>query len=189
MKKMLTMLVIIGMSIGGKGVFAAGQQVDLSGVTYIKSETTPDHKLEEAFSKEFNLKPGESNIHYFYNHIDLNGDNVPETFVYLTGREVCGTGGCSAMIYRQSDAGKYQLVSRFSLVRTPVIIEDATTKGWKNIIMYVSGGGMEGRYKILPFNGKAYPSNPSVQPDVKDDKITGVGIINDDLSKNPGIPY
>lgn len=163
-------------------------QPDLSEVTYIKSEKKRDVELEKAFSKVFGLKRGEDKVRYYYNRIDLNNDNIPETFVYLTGPLLCGTGGCSGLIFEQVD-DQYKLVSRFSLVRTPVIVRDKTTNGWKNIIMYVAGGGMEGRYKELKFDGETYPLNPSIQPDVKDIKIKGIGIISDDISEDTGIKF
>ncbi|MCA1318500.1 hypothetical protein LC085_01160 [Bacillus tianshenii] len=175
----------------GTAVYSAkteDNQIDLKDVTFIESETARDIELEEAFSKILDLKPGEDKVRYYYNRIDLNNDKEPETFVYLTGPYVCGTGGCSALIFQQKE-GKYNLVSQFTLVRAPIIIRDTVTNGWNNIIMYVSGGGMEGRYKELIFNGNAYPSNPSVQPDVKDGKIKGIGIINDDMSKDSGIEF
>ncbi|MGD6830743.1 hypothetical protein ACQCT5_01180 [Sutcliffiella halmapala] len=175
----------------GTAVYSAkpeDRQVDLNGVTFIESETERDIELEKAFSKVLDIKPGENKVRYYYNRIDLNNDKVPETFVYLTGPYVCGTGGCSALIFQHID-GKYNLVSQFTLVRTPIIIRDKMTRGWNNIIMYVSGGGMEGRYKELIFNGETYPSNPSIQPDVEDGKIKGIGIISNDLSKNSGITF
>jgi len=131
-------------------------KLDLSKVTYMNSETQPDPKLEEAFSKVYDLEKGKDQITYYYNRIDLNDDQVPETFVFLVGPYVCGTGGCSGLIFTQD----YDLISKFSLVRNPIIIRNKKTNGWKNIVMYVAGGGMEPSYKELKFNGNAYPLNP-----------------------------
>ncbi|QHE50745.1 hypothetical protein [Pontibacillus sp. HMF3514] len=160
-------------------------KLDLSKVEYMNSETLPDSKLEQAFSKAYDLEKGKDQITYYYNRIDLNDDQVPETFVFLVGPYVCGTGGCSGLIFTQD----YDLISKFSLVRNPVIIRKKKTNGWKNIVMYVAGGGMEPRYKELKFNGNAYPLNPSIQPDVQDKQIEGIGIINDELGGNSGIKY
>ena len=172
----------------GSLITAEEQQVDLSEVTFVKSETKRDIELEKAFSKAYDLKRGVDKIHYYYNRVDLNNDKVPETFVYLSGPTVCGTGGCSALIFQTVDH-HYEPVSRFTLARTPIIIEDAMTKGWKNIIMYVAGGGIEAGYKRLRFDGKEYPLNPSIQPEVKNEKIRGIGIISVDLSKTKGIEF
>lgn len=161
---------------------------DLGEVTYLKSETKKDAALEEAFAKEFDLKKGTDSIRYFYNKVDLNDDQTPETFVYLVGPMVCGTGGCSALLLGENDEG-YLVKSRFSLVRTPVFIQDETTNGWKDIVMYVTGGGIESGYHKLKFDGETYPSNPSVQPIVEEDKMKGIGIINDRIDGDNGIVF
>ena len=175
-------------SIGSAHPNRENAEVDVSDVTNVPSDTKPDPKLEDAFSKVFDLKRGEDHIQYYYNHIDLNDDRQPETFVYVVGFPVCGSGGCSGALFTKEN-NEYKLVTTFSLVRSPVIIQDEKTNGWKNIIMYVSGGGIKGAYKLLRFDGKTYPSNPSVQPDVQPGKIRGMGIINDDISKKQGIPF
>ncbi len=161
---------------------------DLSEVTYLKSETKKDAALEKVFAKEFGLTKGTDSIRYYYNKIDLNNDQIPETFVYLVGPMVCGTGGCSGLLLEEKN-GDYKVKSRFSLVRTPVIIQNETTNGWKDIVMYVTGGGIEPGYHQLKFNGESYPSNPSVQPIVEEDKIKGIGIINDEIAEDTGIVF
>ena len=164
------------------------QERDLSEITYLKSETKKDNALEDMFSKEFGLTKGTDSIRYYYNKIDLNNDQIPETFVYLVGPTVCGTGGCSGLLLEEKN-GEYTVKSRFSLVRTPVIIQNETTNGWKDIVMYVTGGGIEPGYHQLKFNGESYPSNPSVEPVVKEEKIKGIGILNDELTQDNGIEF
>lgn len=160
----------------------------VSEVTYMKSETKKDPAIEKAFAKEFGLKKGSDSIRYFYNKIDLNDDQVPETFVYLVGPTVCGTGGCSGLLLEEKD-GEYKVKTRFSLVRTPIMIQNETTNGWKDIVMYVTGGGIEPGYHQLKYNGKTYPSNPSVEPIIKEEKIKGIGILNDELTQDNGIVF
>lgn len=157
-------------------------------VSYIKSEKKPDPELERAFSKEFGIKRGEDKVRYYYNRIDLNGDEIPETFVYLIGPALCGTGGCSGLVLERANSG-YEVISRFSLVRTPVIISEVKTNGWKDIIMYVAGGGIEPSYRVLKFDGETYPLNPSIQPEVESENIKGIGIISDDITENTGIKF
>lgn len=163
--------------------------IDFSDIKYLSSETIKDPKLEDAFAKVYNLKRGEDQIQYYYNRIDLNGDQNPETFVFLVGPSVCGSGGCSALIFKD-DGGDYELVSRFTLVRNPIIISNERTNGWRNLIMHVSGGGIDDFFAIMKFDGNQYPVNPSIQPKVKSGtKIQGVAIIADDISKNEGIKF
>ncbi|SKC76680.1 hypothetical protein [Maledivibacter halophilus] len=161
--------------------------IDFSDVEYICSETERDIKLEKALIKEFELEENEYNIRYYYNKVDLNEDGSPEVFVYLVGFPLCGTGGCSAAIFKQEE-GEYNLLARFSLVNNPVIISDSKTKGYRDIIMYVSGGGIESFFALIKYDGMAYPSNPSIQPKVEPGtKVRGIAIVADDISKNPGI--
>lgn len=168
--------------------FENTKSIDFSNLTYMTSESEKDIKLEDAFAKVYDLKRGEDNISYYYNKIDLNGDNVPEIFVLLMGPPVCGSGGCSAAIFKNNEK-EYTLVSKFTLVKNPVIISDEKTNGWKNIIMQVSGGG-ETFFSELKFDGKQYPMNPSVQPKVKDGtKVKGTAIISDDPMESNGVKF
>ncbi|MBA2174900.1 hypothetical protein H0266_08345 [Halobacillus locisalis] len=161
--------------------------IDFSALTYVCSETKRDPRLEAAIEKEFDVKLSEVNIRYFYNKIDLNDDGIEEVFVYLVGPFVCGTGGCSAVLFGQKE-GEYLPLSRFSLVRNPVIVTNTVTNGYRDLIMYVAGGGIESFFARLSYDGSTYPLNPSVQPKVEaGTKVEGVAIVADDLAENPGI--
>lgn len=164
------------------------KEIDFSNVTYEVSQLDRDVKLEDAITKTLKYdKETNGVIRYYYNKVDLNGDQKPETFVYLVGPYVSGSGGSTAMIFEDSEAG-YKLVSRFSLVRNPIIVSDNMTEGWNNLIMPVSGGGIEPFYAQMKFDGNKYPGNPSVQPKIEEGTVVkGKAIIADDISKNPGI--
>lgn len=163
-------------------------KIDLSNISYEISETDRDGKLEEAITKALEYdKKTDGVIRYYYNKVDLNEDKKPETFVYLLGTYVSGSGGSTALIF-EGDKDQYKLVSKFTLVRNPIIVSDNKTNGWKDLIMYVSGGGIEPFYSQIKFDGSNYPSNPSVQPEVKSGTVVkGKAIIADDLQKNTGI--
>ncbi len=103
------------------------------------------------------------------------------------GPFVCGTGGCSAVIFKVEN-GEYKTLSRFSLVRNPVIISNSKTNGYKDIIMYVAGGGIESFFANLKYNGTTYPLNPSIEPKLElGTKVEGIAILSDDISKSLGI--
>ncbi len=94
---------------------------------------------------------------------DLNGDKKPEILVYATGRETCGSGGCN--LYILSPEGRsYQVVLRASVTQLPVRRLASVTRGWRDIGVFVSGGGAEPHEARLRFNGKRYPGNPSMAP-------------------------
>lgn len=169
--------------------FENTDEIDFSNLEYVKSETKRDEKLEEAFSKVYELEKDRDDIRYYYNKIDLNGDENPETFVFLVGMPVCGSGGCSGAIFSSEDE-EYEFISKFSLVNNPIIISEEKTNGWNDIIMHVAGGGIESFYARLKHDGENYPSNPSVQPAVESGTVLkGTSIISDDISKNKGIEY
>jgi hypothetical protein len=169
--------------------FENENNIDFSSIEYVKSETKKDEKLEDAFAKVYDLKRGVDEIRYYYNHIDLNGDGKEETFVLLVGPSVCGTGGCSALVFSTED-DNYKLVSQFTLVNNPIIVSENKTNGWNNLIMQVSGGGIKSFYAEMKFEDDKYPLNPSMQPSVKSGtKVKGTAIISDDISENPGIKF
>ncbi|MBO9128803.1 hypothetical protein [Bacillus sp. 165] len=163
--------------------------IDLSNVQKMYSETVKDVQLEKAFAKMYGLQKGVDKIRYYYNRIDLDGDGAPEVFVYLVGPLVCGTGGCSAAIFK-TVGEDYQLISEFTLVRNPIIISDHKTNGFHDIIMYVSGGGIKPFYAKMKYTNKSYPLNPSIQPRVKSGtKVNGIAIIADDILTNQGVQF
>jgi len=157
--------------------------IDFSSIEYISSETKKDIHIEKALVKAFDLEQDEGNVRYYYNKVDLNEDGNPEVFVYLVGSYVCGTGGCSAAIFKKEN-GEYILLSKFTLVNNPVIISNRKTNGYRDIIMYVSGGGIESFFAWIKYDGMTYPSNPSIQPKVMaGTKLEGIAIIADDITK------
>ena len=149
---------------------------DLSNVKNIEHEKIRDEKLEEAIHKfmpEYD-KETYGEVRYYYNKVDLNGDGKEEIFAVLYGSYVAGTGGGTGLLFDKD----YNLVSNFTLVKPPMIISENKTNGWNDILMYVSGGGIESFYAQMKFDGKTYPLNPSVQPEVKSGtKIEGKAII------------
>jgi hypothetical protein len=96
--------------------------------------------------------------------VDLNGDGTQEVIVYVSGRRWCGTGGCVTLILSEQDSS-YSVVTRITITRPPVRVLQDASKGWRSIAVWVQGGGIQPGYEAeLRFNGKTYPSNPSVPP-------------------------
>jgi hypothetical protein len=89
---------------------------------------------------------------------------VEEVIVYLTGDGWCGTGGCTILVLSPTSSD-YKLISKITIARPPVRVLSTTSNAWHDISVLVQGGGIQpGHYAKLPFNGKTYPSNPSVPP-------------------------
>jgi hypothetical protein len=114
--------------------------------------------LREVYSED------EGEARYFLKWFDLNGDGIPEAVVHVVGPHVCGTGGCDTHIFARRSGG-YRLVSTVELSRPLVIASPRRTHGWRNLIVFVAGGGiLPGYYAELRFNGRTYPDNPTVKP-------------------------
>ena len=103
-------------------------------------------------------------VRFFDSTADLNGDGRPEIGVHVVGPMVCGTGGCQTLVFTPGENG-YVVVADISITRPPIQLSSRSANGWRNLLVHVSGGGMvEGYVAELPFDGTAYPANPTVPP-------------------------
>lgn len=98
---------------------------------------------------------------YLSGAFDLNADRRPEWIIHVVGPIACGTGGCPTLLFSPQSSG-YKLVSKISVTKLPVRVAAGSSKGWRNLIVHVGGGGAEPAEVELAFNGKSYPSNPTV---------------------------
>ncbi len=95
---------------------------------------------------------------------DLNGDGQDEVIAYLMGNRWCGSGGCSMLILAPSGSG-FRVITRTTITQLPIRVLSSTTDGWHDLGVWVRGGGIQHGYEVkLRFNGKKYPSNPSMPP-------------------------
>jgi hypothetical protein len=99
-----------------------------------------------------------SNKFVFFEY-DLNDDGKKEILVGLRGSYFCGSGGCTQ--YVLDNKGK--IVTVFTVSDYPIVIDSKKTKGWKDLIIW-SGG----KNRLVKFDGKKYPSNPSIQAEFKE---------------------
>jgi hypothetical protein len=95
---------------------------------------------------------------FIFFEYDLNDDGKKEILVGLTGPYFCGSGGCTQYILDNQGA----VISRFTVANYPVVIDTDKSSGWKNL--FIRSGG---KNRIVKFDGKKYPSNPSLQPELK----------------------
>ena len=97
---------------------------------------------------------------------DLNGDRRPEILVYATDSDDCGSGGCVLYVLSPR-ADTYRVVMRSTIVQLPIRLLPTMSHGWHDIGVTVRGGRMLKSYMArMRFNGRRYPSNPSVPPAV-----------------------
>lgn len=94
---------------------------------------------------------------FIFFEYDLNGDGSKEIFVGLTGPYFCGSGGCTQYILNANG----EVLSRFTVSDYPVVISADKSNNWNDLFI-LSGG----TYRVVKFDGKSYPSNPSVLPEL-----------------------
>lgn len=94
---------------------------------------------------------------------DLDGNGSLDAIVYLVGPSVCGSGGCNTVVLSYNHV--WSKVSTIHLTRPPIRILGKKYHGWNSISVNVSGGGILHPYSAeLNFDGKSYPSNPTMPP-------------------------
>jgi len=86
---------------------------------------------------------------------NINQEPKKEIFVGLTGPYFCGSGGCTVLLLNPEG----ELITKFTVTEYPILIANTLTKGWKDLILH-----SQGKDHLMMFNGKTYPSNPSIQP-------------------------
>jgi hypothetical protein len=89
---------------------------------------------------------------------------MKEVIVYLSGRGWCGSGGC-VMLILAPEGETYRVVTKTTVTRLPIRVLTTKSNGWHDISVEVAGGGIQPGYEAeLSFDGKSYPSNPTVTP-------------------------
>ncbi len=98
-----------------------------------------------------------------YAAFDLNGDGNDELLAYFIGPTICGSGGCNLYVFEQDD-GVLVERGRLTVTKLPVGVAEGNEQGWRDLVVTVGGGGIEGGLRNVPWTGEAYHSNPTVPP-------------------------
>lgn len=93
--------------------------------------------------------------------VDLNGDDQNEALVYAYGPMVCGSGGCNLLVLTR-DGAAYRILTQTSVTQAPIKVLENVSNGWRDLSVGVSGGGAKAQRVRLRFDGKSYPTNPTV---------------------------
>lgn len=95
--------------------------------------------------------------------VDLDSDGQPEAIVRASSGAYCGRAGCTLFVLKREPTGLRQ-VSRTTITNPPVMVLSTSTNGWRDLSVLVRGGGVVAHHAKLAFDGRTYPSNPSVPP-------------------------
>lgn len=142
MKKSL--LVLLGLFLG------------TTALSFAQTKSAPEGII--AYLKTNYNDASETSRHFIYNAIDLNDDGKDEYLVELIGGDWCGSGGCTVLILDKN----FKLNTRMTAVNDPIYVGapggKEVTKGYANI--YIQN--RDGSVAKMAWNGKKYPTNPSV---------------------------
>ncbi len=138
-------------------------------------EKERDLQIEKTILKSY--KPSSADdMYYHYDKIDLNDDGILDALVFISGSN-CGTGGCELDIFKGTKNGYEEM--RSYLTRTPIIIDNKKTNGWKDLkILLVGGGITKGYYVRLQFDGKNYPEDEFDLPALKTKETGGIAYLD-----------
>lgn len=93
--------------------------------------------------------------------IDLNNDGKKEVFVNFVSPYFCGSGGCTLLLLNSD----LKLITKFTVTRTPIYADKDLKNGYKKLLVK-----SEGEWKELIYDGKKYPSNPTLLKNSKIDR-------------------
>ena len=93
---------------------------------------------------------------------DLNGDDVLDALVYVSGPDWCGSGGCTLLVFESvtgpdaDELGAFRPAAEVSLVNGPVLVAGGGPDGWRDLVVQTDGDTL----RILRFDGETYPGSP-----------------------------
>ena len=159
------------------------------GTQAVFQDHSPRDKALTKFLQNYDGNPTSADqrtTRYAVVYVDLNDDGAQEAIVYLISAGWCGSGGCSCLIL-EPEGSSFRIITRTTITQLPIRVLTQKTNGWHDLAVGVGGGGIRSGYEArLKFNGKKYPSNPSVPPAQKLQKpAEGKTVISENTT---GIP-
>jgi hypothetical protein len=104
--------------------------------------------------------------------LDLNGDAILDALVLFESQEMCGSAGCSMVVFRGEDDG-FSVVSHSTVTNAPIRILPDRVHGWATFIVATGGVGDV----LMRFNGSGYPLNPSLQPKATHPQLAAAHVV------------
>ena len=123
-----------------------------------KSEERHLHKFLQEYCGD-NLES-----RYLSAWINLDDKGEQEVIIYLFDDDWCGSGGCATLILRK-EGTSYKVITKITATRPPIRVLKAKSHGWHNLTVVVYDGWTIEAYEAeLQFDGKTYPTNPTLAP-------------------------
>jgi hypothetical protein len=132
------------------------------------AQTRPSSSQEDSlkrFLRDYVGDPNSGNnitTKYFPALVDLRDDGVKEVVVYLSGGGWCGSGGCTTLILAP-ESSSFRVITKITVTKLPIRVLTTESNDWHDIGVKARISGTEPTCEAkLSFDGKTYPSNPTV---------------------------
>ena len=166
-----------------KSANIASEKPVVSDINKIFSSAEFNPKVDHALRSYFtNTNQDASSTRYRWLTYDLNNDGQEELLVQL---DWCGSGGCTLLVFSNQNR-EWQFNSRITLVQTPLNLGTNSHHSWRDLVMFVSGGGAIPNQHTLKFDGSQYPLNPSNAPVANYQEISPIQLFADGLTPHQG---
>ncbi len=122
----------------------------------------PGEPVFRAAIKQYLVQQGAPpSSQYEYVRQDLDGDGRREAIVMFQAPfySWCSSDGCKMVIFKASN-DHFSIASEIAPVRGPLLISDTKTKGWRDLVVRVSGRQMRPKDVAMKFDGRTYPRVP-----------------------------
>ena len=116
---------------------------------------------------------------YLFAFVELAGTGKRQAIIYLTGREWCGTGGCTMLVLTQQDSS-YRVLGRIPTVKLPIRLLESRSHGWRDLAVFTQGGGiLVGHQERVRFDGDMYyRESPEVGEEGHVQRVEGAIILS-----------
>lgn len=168
-------------------VFAIGMICFAQPLEHLPSQVGPQEQAAlQSFLRIYLRDPyyDYKQTRYIAASVELN-EKTPGAIVYLTDQKSCGSSGCTTLILVR-DNESYRVVTSIPAAWLPIRILESKTNGWRDIGVWVEGGGIRPGYEaVLSFNGTTYPKNPTVPPARPVKHVQGQTVISRNAESRP----
>jgi hypothetical protein len=120
---------------------------------------------------------GDADLQYRAAQADLNRDGINEIIVYVTSPDYCGSGGCTMLVLERAGRS-FRTRMKATVTRRPIRLLETRSYGWRDIGVTVGGGGVSlSHLAVMRFDGRRYPSNPTLAPAARLSRTPGTILI------------
>ena len=153
------------------------------GLAYpMPSETDKNADLEKLIAQALPGKDFKDST-YYYNFANLNDDDTDEVAALVVDTAYEPDGG--TLVLASKKDGKLQLLQVINGVSAPVIVSDATTNGWHDLILPDEMGN---GWSVLCWDGKQYPTENSKSLATLENQ-SGFALFYNDVSSGDSLSF